>query len=61
VRFIEQILDAFREAAARREKIAQAVERAQADLVAYEQETRRAILRRPWWWRFVGLDHVKRR
>jgi hypothetical protein len=54
-------LDAFREAAARREKIAQAVERAQADLVAYEQETRRAILRRPWWWRFVGLDHVKRR
>jgi hypothetical protein len=54
-RFEDRCADAMEEAADEIERY----ERQVADLEAEcDAMYRAAILKRPWWWRFVGLDHV---
>lgn len=33
----------------------------EADVEATRKQIEKEIRRCPWWWRFVGIDHMKRR
>jgi len=56
MRILAALIEVIREHAQRQPHPAEAQIRAEV-----VKEYRRALLHRPWWWRLIGRDHIKRR